>query len=86
MGGSAGSRERVEDEVAQDPRGLVSRCLPEGPVHPHAGWRIAPAPPAGWQQPARLDDGWILLVGGVVNGVTPDGGMQVPWAELYKWP
>jgi hypothetical protein len=46
----------------------------------------APAPPAGWQRPTLLADGRILLAGGVVNGVTQDGGTQsVPWAELYKW-
>lgn len=48
----------------------------------------APAPPAGWQQPALLTDGRILLVGGVVNAVTPDGAgdsQAVAWAELYKW-
>lgn len=47
----------------------------------------APAPPAGWQEPALLADGRILMVGGDVSDVTPDGVLEnaVPWAELYEW-
>lgn len=48
----------------------------------------APAPPAGWQQPAPVADGRILLVGGGVQGMTTDGAVDnqaVPWAELYEW-